>query len=488
MNTVRSSIVYSSLNSWSTVAFQLASTVVLARILTPEETGIFAVAAVFAALASTFRDFGVGEYLIQEKSLTPDVIRAALTVNIATSWAMGALLFVLAPLAGSFYAATGVTDVMRVQAVNFLLIPFGAVTMAWFRREMNFKPILVVGLIANGAAFVVAIVMALRGFGFMSLAWSSLVGTVVTVAGSVWVRPAGFPKWPGLRGVGHVVHFGKFASGIYIFGQLGKGAPEMILGRALNMPAVGMFSRAAGLIEIFNRLVLRAVLPVCLPYFSNSVRAEGTPVRGMLVTMSYLTVIGWTFLGFMSVVAYSAIRLLYGTQWMAAIGLAQILCAAAAFELLYCTAKEAMLSLGKARESNLLQMATEGLRILGLLAVIPFGLTGACWGLLAAGALGAITAHVTLRAHIGLRAKDVLKAVWPSLCVAVLAVLPLFAWTRWMPISEDNYLRVGIVGAILTASAWLLCLRAFQHPLWSEVRRAASGAVQKLIRSASSNP
>ena len=487
MSTVRSSIVYSSLNSWSTVVFQLASTVVLARILTPEQTGIFAVAAVFAALASTFRDFGVGEYLIQEKNLTPDVIRAALTVNIATSWAMGALLFVLAPIAGSFYAAAGVTDVMRVQAVNFLLIPFGAVTMAWFRREMNFKPILVVGLVANGCAFVVAIIMALRGFGFMSLAWSSLVGTVLTVAGSVWVRPAGFPKWPGLRGVSHVVHFGKFASGIYIFGQLGKGAPEMILGRALNMSAVGMFSRASGLIEIFNRLVLRAVHPVCLPYFSNSVRQEGTPVRGMLVTMSYLTVIGWTFLGFMAVAAFSAVRLLYGRQWMEAISLAQILCAAAAFELLYCMSKEAMLSLGKAKESNLLQMATEGLRILGLLAVIPFGLEGACWGLLAAAALGAVVAHLTLRAHIGLQARDVGKAVWPSLCVAGLAGLPMFAWTRWMPITEGNYLRVAVAGAIVTTVLWFVCLRALRHPLWLEVQSASAGAMRKFVSFRSSD-
>jgi O-antigen/teichoic acid export membrane protein len=482
MDPVRKSIMLSSLDSWANVAFQLCSTVVIARILTPEETGIFAVAAVFAALASSFRDFGVGEYLIQEKELTPDAIRAAFTVNIAVSWLMAALLMLLAPVAAEFYRSPGITNVIRVQAFNFLLIPFGAVTMAWFRREMNFVPILIAGLVGNSTSFVVSVGLATHGFGYMSLAWASLAGVIVTVATSLWFRPATFPRWPGFTGIRRVVDFGKFASGIYIFGQLGKGAPEMIIGRAQDMAAVGMFSRAYGLIEIFNRLVLKAVLPVCLPYFARSVRDEGTPLKGLLRATAYLTAIGWPFLAFVCAAAYSAVRLLYGAQWMHAIALAQVLCAAAAVELIYCTAKEAMLSLGKAKESNELQMLIQGMRILGLLAVVPFGLTGACWGLLAAAVLGALASHLYLRRVIGLRLSDMLMAVWRSAAVTLVSVLPLFLWTQWMPFSEDNYIRLGAAGAAVVAILWLFSMRWFAHPLWTEMQPAAAAALQKLRR------
>jgi O-antigen/teichoic acid export membrane protein len=480
VSAVRTSIVYSSLNSWFTVAFQLATTVVVARVLTPEQTGIFAVAAVFAAVASTFRDFGVGEYLIQEKELTPEVIRAALTVNIGVSWFMAVLLFLGAPFAGDFYRTAGVGDAMRVLAVNFLLIPFGAVAMAWFRREMNFKPILIIGLAANAVSFVVAVVMALKGFGYMSLAWSSLAGVVVSVIGSAVMRPKGFPWKPGLKGVGKVLHFGKFVSGIYIFGQLGKGAPEMVLGRALDMASVGIFSRAAGLVEIFHRLVLRAILPVCLPYFAKGVRADGSPVRGLLLTMSHLTVIGWTFLAFMAVYAYSSIRILYGPQWTGAVGLAQILCAAAAFELLYCTSKEAMLSVGKAKESNNLQIATESLRLLGVFAVVPFGLVGACWGLLAASLLGALTSHWVLHRVVKLRFRDVLVAVMPSLGVTALATAPLLLLTLWIPIDESNYVRMVVGGVLFTTITWVLALRFLRHPMWAELHAGAGNTWARL--------
>ena len=253
---MRRSLAFSAADSYVSLVLQLASTVILSRILTPVEVGIFAIAAVFSTLATHFRDFGVAEYLIQEQALTLGKIRAAFGVNIALSWLMGLLIFSASGYTGEFYGSPSITDVMRVQALSFLLIPFGAINMAWFRREMDFKPQFVAGLAANTISFGVSVACALKGMGAMSLAWSSLAGVAVTVAVSMWFRPKSFPRLPGLRGVAEVLHFGKFASGIYVFGQLGKGAPEMIIGRALSIAGVAVFSRANGLVQIFHQLVV----------------------------------------------------------------------------------------------------------------------------------------------------------------------------------------------------------------------------------------
>lgn len=93
MTAIRRSLAYSIADSYLALPLQLVGTMIISRLLTPAETGVFAVAAVFAAFASTFRDFGVAEYLIQENELDAEKIRAALTVNIAISWAMALLLF-----------------------------------------------------------------------------------------------------------------------------------------------------------------------------------------------------------------------------------------------------------------------------------------------------------------------------------------------------------------------------------------------------------
>ena len=120
----------------------------------------------------------------------------------------------------------------------------------------------------------------------------------------------------------------------------------MVIGRAQDMVGVALFSRASGLVELFNRTVLRAVTPVCMPYFAQSNRQTGSTISGYLMSVSYLTVIGWPFLAFMGIVAYAAIRIVYGSQWMASVPLAQILCAAGAIELIHYLAKDVLISVG----------------------------------------------------------------------------------------------------------------------------------------------
>ena len=467
-------------DSYVALPLQLVGTMILSRLLTPVETGVFAVAAVFASFASTFRDFGVAEYLIQEKELTDDKIRAALTVNIVISWAMGLALFFCAPLAAEFYRSQGIAEVMRVQAFNFILIPFGAVTMANFRRQLDFRPIFVASLLANLMTFVVASLCAFNGLGYMSLAWSSLAGVMITVATSLWFRPANFPRWPGIKGVGKVLHFGKFASGIYIIGQLGKGAPEMIIGRAQSLAEVAMFSRASGLVELFNRTVLRAVMPVCMPYFAQSNREQGSMVRGYLMSISYVTAIGWPFLVFIGVVAFSAIRILYGTQWTSAVPLAQLLCVVGAIELIHTLSKEVLMAGGDVKRSNALQLGIQLSRIAGLLAVVPFGLVGACWGLLAASVFNVAYTQWHLARALGLGVLDVVRSCRLSLYVTVAAVLPVAIAAGTVGVTEINYWWFAFAGGGATAAIWVLALRYFSHPLWTEIAALFETASRKI--------
>ena len=91
MKSVRLALLSSLAGNYISVALQLLSTVIIARLLTPTEIGIYAVAAVLAQLAAQFRDFGMAEYLIQEKDLTNEKIRAAFGVNIIISWTMSAI-------------------------------------------------------------------------------------------------------------------------------------------------------------------------------------------------------------------------------------------------------------------------------------------------------------------------------------------------------------------------------------------------------------
>jgi O-antigen/teichoic acid export membrane protein len=465
-------------DSYVGLLLQIASTVIISRLLTPSEVGAFAIAAVFSALATTFRDFGVAEYLIQERELTREKIRAALTMNILVSWSMALVLVLSSNWVAEFYREPGVGDVMRVLALNFLFVPFGAVTHAWFRRELNFKPVFVCNLFSHIAAFVVSITLALQGFGTLSLAWGSFAGIVAVVVATWFLKPVDFPFLPGFKGLGPVFHFGKFASLIYVFGQLGRGAPELILGRALGAADVGLFSRAGGLTEMLHRVLLRPVLLICMPYFAGQDRDQGSIAPAYANSVSLLTAAGWPFLAVTSLLAYPLIHLIYGAQWLSAVPLAQILCLACAAEILYLPSREAVLASGDARRASALQMQIVALQVVGLLASIPFGLQGACWGLVAAAVAGVLLSHWHMHS-LGARMGPMLQACWPSGLLTLVSAGPV-ALVAWLvPITEENYGAWLLLGGPAATLLWLVGLWALNHPLWKElmvyVRRVLPG-------------
>jgi len=472
MAELRRSIAYSAAESYIGVALSLISTVVLSRILTPSEVGAFAVATVFAALASNFRDFGIAEYLIQVGKLTETHIRAAFAVNIITSWSMALAIFAGAGWAGEFYKSDTITNIMRVQALNFLLIPFGAINMAWFRRELDFKPLFFCGVGASIISLCISIGLALYGLGAMSLAWSSLAGIVATVGFSMFFRPKSFPRWPSLKGIGEVMRFGGVASGIYVLGQLGKGAPEMIIGRVQSVTDVAIFSRAGGLVTLFRQLVVKAINPVCLPYFAKSVREEHSVHRAYIRGAAIFTVIGWTFLGFLAMAAFPVIRIVYGDQWADSVPLARILCIAGAVELAHYLAKDALLSHGHVKLATQLQFVLQAVQLVGLAAVVPFGLMGACWGMLASAIVGIAVSQWYMWQGTQFRWAQLWEACRSSVIVTVLSLAPMVAIFATVPATEGNYIRFLILGGSITTACWLLALRQVQHPLWAELSRA----------------
>lgn len=487
MAELRRSLAYSAAESYLGFALQLVGTVVLSRVLTPAEVGVFAVATVFAALASNFRDFGIAEYLIQAPKLTEENIRAAFAVNIIMSWAMGLAIFFGAGPIGAFYKSASITEVLHVYAFNFLLIPFGAINMAWFRRELNFKPQFVSGVVCGLVSLGLSVGLALQGFGALSLAWASLGNVLFTVLVSMYYRPKDFPRRPSLRGIGEVMRFGSVASGIYVLGQLGKGAPEMIIGRVQGVTDVALFSRASGLVQLFRQLVVKGVMPVCLPYFSKAVREEQNVRRAYVRGVAIFTAIGWTFLGFLAMAAYSVIRIVYGNQWATSVPLAPILCVAGAVELVHYLAKEALLSHGRVALATRLQFTLQVAQVLGLAAVLPFGLIGACWGMLAAAVAGLALSQWHMAIGTQFRVQDLWDACRTSLWVTALALAPMGLLFASVTATEANYIRFLIAGGSLTTVAWLLALRATGHPLWSEVQRAIAMA-RGLLRTAPRAP
>lgn len=469
MPNIRTSLAYSAAESYVSLAIQVIITVVLSRLLTPKEVGTFAVAAVFTGLAVHLRNFGISDFIIQERELTAAKIRAALSLNLAISWSASAFLWFIGPVIADFYNERGLSDILRLQAIGLLFMPFGGVLLGYFKRNLNFRPVFFANSASNILSCGVAIVCAWQGLGYMSLAWSSLSNVLMNSFVLFLFKPKDFPLRPSTQGLMEVFRFGKHAASSMAFGQLGKGAPEMIIGRASGMENVAFFGRANGLIELFNKAVLQAVTPICLPYFSSQQKSSGNLKDSYLRVVSYITAVGWPFILVTGILAYSFTHLIYGDQWTASVPITQILCLVFAIELVNVFAKEALISNGGVHSSNQLQMICQTTKIAGLLLVIPYGLFGASIGLGIAAVVNFFFGFSYLKASFNLTVVELWNSCKKSVVIAILAGIPiLIAKAIW---SEDisNYHFWSVIAPVGSAGIWLAFLLYLKHPLVFEV-------------------
>jgi len=179
--TTRTAIAFSVTGRYMTLGLQFASTMLLARLLTPEYIGIYSAGFSVVALAHLFRDFGLNQYIIQEKELTAEKIRTTFTLSLLIAWTLGILIFSLSGIAADFFKEENVSHLLRLLAINFFVIPFGSVTLALLRKNLKFHITESISFSATILGIIVTIWTAYEGAQYLCLAYGAMTETLSTV-------------------------------------------------------------------------------------------------------------------------------------------------------------------------------------------------------------------------------------------------------------------------------------------------------------------
>ena len=481
MAAVRTSVYFSFLEKYVVFVVGFASSVIIARLLTPAEIGIFSVGIAFIAFAHTLRDFGVTNYLIQERELSLSKTRTALTITWMISLSIGAAIVGFAPLAGRFYENDGVRQVLYVVAVNFFLIPISSTVMALLRRDMRFGVVAVIQVANAVALAATSIGLAAMGYGFISLAWGAVAGSATTAIGALLTRPDWRMFLPSLSEWRKVAAFGGFASGTSLLNECRISGPDLILGRTLGFTEVGLFSRAMGLRNIFNRMIVEAIMPVLLPVLSAKARANEDLRGAYCYALGAMNGLAWPFMALLAILADPLIRFLYGEQWVDAAPVLRWLALAAAINFINFILSPLLVSIGRVRDAFLAQLISVPVAM-GMIVIAS--IYGDLETVAAATNLSALWAfivgHAFVHRAIGIRLWEVGLAVWRGAAVTVLAALgPLLAVAIW-GFEPAEPLPALILGGGLFGLLWLGGIFALRHELRDEIIRALQAA-RKLL-------
>jgi O-antigen/teichoic acid export membrane protein len=326
----RAALVWSFAERYASFAIGLASTLVLARLLTPAEVGVFSLCMALMALLGILRDFGISEYLIQERELTRERIASATGLALAIAWPVAAAVFLLRGVIAGFFGEPRVADVLTVLCLQLALVPLTSPVFALLHRALEFRRLFVLQLSCNAAAAAVTVLLAWRGFGSLALAAGPLVVVVVQTALLLaWRATRAMFVAPRAAGWRHVLRFGVPYSGSRALETLAKNVHEPVIARQFDFASVGLFSRALGLVEMFHGHVADAVVRVVTPAFAEAHRRGEAIAAGLQRAISMYVAVAWPFFAFIAIAAPEIVRVLFGPQWVAAAPLATVLALAA---------------------------------------------------------------------------------------------------------------------------------------------------------------
>jgi O-antigen/teichoic acid export membrane protein len=467
---IRRSIAFSVAERYASIAMGFVTTIILSRLLTPKDFGIFSIAMSFVIFADIFRDFGTGNYLVQARQLTDQQLRTAFTSFLATSALCGLVLLLATPAIVSLYGDALFWQLMPLFAFNLMLGPFSVPGMSLLRRNLAFDTLAGINLLGIAVNFVVVVMLASLGHGVMSLAWATLAASVVRVA-TVWIVHPCFTVFRiTLRGWKAPFEFGIVNTATAILNVACESLPQLIIGRSFGLAAVGLFGRASSLCQLPDRLVISALSPVLLPALSRQTQAGVHLKPAYLLALSYMSALQWPILLCIALLAEPAVLILYGEQWKEVAPLVRIMALAALVMFPAFMTYPTVVALGGVRDTLWMSLLSLPLSVLLIFLASPFGLEAMAATQFISAPVQVFIAIRFIGRRIGVSWAEIARAVERSAVVAlcsaaVPALVVVLEGGFGFSISHPT-LACVLAGA---AAGWLVGLILSGHPLLDEL-------------------
>lgn len=452
---------------------QFLVTIVLARLLFPEDFGLIGMVTVFIAVSQAIADGGFGKSLIQKQDVDRLDESSMFFFNLAASCALYAVLFFAAPWVAWVYQAPELTLLLQILGLNVIISAFGMVQFNVLTRAMRFRALLTANWTATLASGVVGITLALVGYGVWSLVGQMLSMQSVRCLMLWWLdawRPAWQFSWVRLR---RMLPFGSNLLLVAVIEAVYQNLFLVVIGLMYSKAEVGYYKQAHSLQALPMGNFLLAINHVMFPAFA---RVQDDPQRLKRGLRQTFRVTAFVMLGMMCVllaVADPLIPVLMSEKWRPAIPYLRLLCLVGILVPLQSANLNAFRAIGRSDVVLRIQLIRKGLTVIALAVT-------ASWGVQAmiVGQIGALALCYLVVGYVSMRLLDYRhQEQWQDLVGNILsgaAAGGLAYAAGWIPVNPD-WLRLGVQLAVggfaFISTAWALRL-----PAWSQSRYLLSAA------------
>jgi O-antigen/teichoic acid export membrane protein len=334
---------------WTDRFVGFVSTLILARLLVPDDFGIVAMCSLVIGLVDVLLDLGVGTALIRNQAATPSHYHTAWTLRVAQTTLGTSIVFLGAPLAARYFGDPRLTTVLQVMSASLFLAGLENIGVVDFQKEMRFGLDFRFAFLKRIVAFVITIVAAYA----MRSYWALVVGTLAGRAFGVALSYAMHPLRPRLSLAQFRDIFGISqwmlvrSTGFYLDSSLHR----FLVGGRDNAYVMGGYTLANDVASMPTTELLAPLNRVLFPAFVKASHDAAELKRLFLLAQGIQTLIAVPASVGLAMVARDAVPLLLGEKWRFVVPFVQILALSSAAQAITTSGGYLLITQGKIRQS-----------------------------------------------------------------------------------------------------------------------------------------
>jgi len=323
---IRTGVAWSGLAQMGAQFVALVVSVILTRLLSPQDFGLVGMVLVFTNFASVFADMGFGVALVQKLDVTQHHKNAVFWISIVIGAVTTLIMAAAAPLIASFYNVPEVQPLAVAISLIFFINAFATVKVALLQKAMDFRKIAAAQLTSTVISGLVALYLAFSGFGVWSLVAMYIASAIVNVA-VLWMitpwRPDFSLQWHALKDLSK---FTMNLLGFSVFNYWTRNGDNLLVGRFVGSAALGIYARSYQILLLPVSQVSGVITNVMFPAFS-AIQKDVERVKDMyLKSISVISLVTFPLTLGLLVVSQSFVLALFGDKWAEMIPILQVFC------------------------------------------------------------------------------------------------------------------------------------------------------------------
>jgi O-antigen/teichoic acid export membrane protein len=451
---VASGIAWSFLEKILTMVIQMVVSIIVARELMPEDFGVMAIMTFFTSVALAIVDSGFSQALIRKESPSDSDYRTVLYFNLAMSVVLyGVLVAVAYPVAMLYDAPV----IWTIAPVLFLVLPINAlcvVQTVMFTREFRFALLSKVVFVASLVSGVVAVVMAVMGWGIWALVAQRLLMMGIKALAFWSIRRWRSDAPLSLASLRAMAPFSLRLLATDLIASVYNNVAQLFIGKIHNTSMLGYYSQAQKLKDLPVISTVQAVQGVTFPALSQIKDDDTKFSAGYLRISEMLAFVVFPLMLGMVAVAEDMFLLLLGDKWMPTVPYFEILALSGLFYPLGVVSYNVLKSRSDGAVIVRLEIVKRIIQTLILAVTIPMGVTAVAWGVTAMAAVEWLLNTATAMRYLSCDFGALLRRIMPSMALAiamyvvVILIVPHFAMLH-------TALRLTL--SVVVAAAFYLC-------------------------------